>query len=255
MRNLQTIPLPVLLTSAVLVVVVGCDRDARLADHNLRHPVIKTVTHYGKTLDQKATPAEVTYVLLRAMRDDFTASSKEERERALDVQFDVCAADELESRRMTSLSRDEYLYEVVYRWTPTVAHYVGDFETDWDKASKRLVTAVQRPAPGGTPDAMMTDVLMAVADPSGDPNAGVVIQITLITDKGYWRVLNVAFDSSRRSLTPSTDDGHGHSHGPVITPAPAKDHVQDGDHSETDGHAPKPSTAGKPEAAPQQPSP
>ncbi len=231
MKTLKTHPKSALLAAALLVVAGGCERNVRLADHKLRHPVLKTVTHYGKTLDEKASPADVTYVLLRAMRDDFLASTDEERQRALDVLFDICAANELEAQQRTSLARDEYLYEVVYRWTPTVAHYVGDFETDWDKAAARLETTNRRPAKGSTPDVEAVTVLMAVADPSGHPNAGVVLKVTLVTDKGYWRVLNVGFDSARRSLTPGGRHIHDHAHGP------------------DEDHAPTPNTNGKPGAA------
>ena len=117
----------------------GCKRDVRLADHQVRHPEVRTVSHYGLTLDESATPQQVSYVLLRAIHDDFTAETKDDREHALDVQFDLCAAGAIAKRNPTGLPRDEYLYTVIYRWTPTVAHYVQSFPTDWDKAKTRFV--------------------------------------------------------------------------------------------------------------------
>ncbi len=210
MNNYKIITPSLLLAGTLLALSTGCDRNARLADHQIRHPVAKTVTHYGKTLNEGATPAEVAYVLLRAIQDDFTAAKDEDRQKALDIQFDLCAGDSIDSKQHTSLTRDEFLYEVVYRWTPTVAHYVGDVETDWDKAKARLITASMRPASGAAVDAMEIDVFMKLADPSGDPNASVVLQIGLIQEKGFWRVMKIGFDSSRRETTPRASHPHAH---------------------------------------------
>ena len=178
----------------------GCSRDARLADRKLRHPEIKTVTHYGVALDKNALPKQVAYVLLRAIRDDFLANTDEERQRALDIQFDLCAAGEIEKANPTSLARDEYIYEVVHRWTPTVSHYVHDFETEWEKTDARLATSRPRTATGVATNTNQRQVLMQVNDQSGDPNARAVLVVSLVQDKGYWRVLGLWFDPYRRSI-------------------------------------------------------
>jgi hypothetical protein len=183
----------------------GCHRDAHLADQQLRHPEVKTVTHYGLTLDQDATPKQVAYVLLRAIRDDSLAKTKEDRERALDIQFDLCAATEIANANPTSLTRDELIFEIVHHWTPTLSHYVDDFETEWEKAKARFAvshTKSRNEAESG-PDECK--VLMQLNDPSGDPNARVVIVIWLVRDEGYWRVLRPGFDPYHRSIKRRTE--------------------------------------------------
>jgi hypothetical protein len=47
---------------------------------------------------------------------------------------------------------------------------------------------------------MECEVLMEVDDPSGDPNARVVMIVYLARDKGFWRVLHLGFDQTRRSI-------------------------------------------------------
>ena len=191
----QPLSAAVLITGvcAAFIGTAGCKRDARLADHKLRHPTVGTVTHYGQTLDQNATPEQVTYVLLRAMRDDFLADTKEARDKALDVQFDVCAAGELARQNARSISDAEYIYNVVYHWTPTVAHYMDDINEDYATAEKRFVTKRAK----GIADRLQ--VMTTLRDPDGDPLAQVVLVVTLVRDEGYWRVLHVGFDPTRRS--------------------------------------------------------
>jgi hypothetical protein len=178
----------------------GCRRDVRLAGRTLRSVTVRTVTHYGMTLDQDASPAQVAYVLLRAIRDDFLATTQEAREAALDIQFDLCAADAIARAKRLTISRDEFIHNVVYRWTPTVSHYVHDFETDWEKAVARFVVSQPQPVSDAPSASMTCDVSMELTDPSGDPNARAVMKIYLAQDKGYWRVLHLGFEPTIRSI-------------------------------------------------------
>jgi len=183
-----------------LVFGVGCSRDARLSGQKIRKATVKTVTHYGITLDEKASPEQVAYVMLRAIRDDVSAGDRQQRDAALDKQFDLCAANAIEERNTTSTSRDEYIHGVVYHWAPTLSHYVADFENDWEKAKPRLVRRDPKagsPSAGGLPE---TEVLMEVGDPTGDPNARAVVIIWLVKDSGYWRVTHPGFDHEHRSI-------------------------------------------------------
>ena len=41
---------------------------------------------------------------------------------------------------------------------------------------------------------------MQAQDPGGDPNASVLVVVGLVQDRGYWRVLSVAFSPQKRSL-------------------------------------------------------
>jgi len=190
-----------MLSVAVLLGVgLGCGRDVRLAGRKLRTVVVKAVNHYGVTLDERASAEQVAYVLLRAIRDDVRAVTPAEREAALDVQFDLAAANEIQARNRSSMARDEWVYNVVYRWVPTVSHYVGDFETEWDNARVRFVRRGPEPAKDPPSPNAECEVAMTVADPNGDPNAQVVIVVWLAQDKGFWRVLHLGFDPKRRSV-------------------------------------------------------
>lgn len=183
----------------------ACKRDARLADQELRHPVVKTVSHYGVTLDKNASPKQVAFVALRAIKDDFEAANDEQRGEALDVLFDICAPNLIAAHNRKSVTRDEYIFKVVYRWTPAVAHYVNDFETEWTKADARFIT---RPGRSGSSDGGKDGagvlVLMDVADPEGDSNAGAVVSVDVVKDKGFWRVRRVGFASNKRSINGSS---------------------------------------------------
>ena len=182
---------------ALCLALAGCSRDARLVGRNVRSVTVKPVTHYGVTLDENATPKQVAYVLTRAIRDDFLAATSEDREASLDVQFDICAANVINARNTTAISRDEFVHNVVYHWTPTVSHYVGGFDTEWAKAEPRLVQSAVRTDGEGT---KKCEVRMELADPDGDPGASVVMITWLTRDKGLWRVTHVGFDRTRRKL-------------------------------------------------------
>jgi len=174
----------------------GCSRDVRLDKRELREVSVRTVTHYGLTLDQAADPESVAFVALSAIREDFEAGGdKVKREAALDKQFDVCAAEHIASQNHSSRSRAEFLLSVVRLWTPTVAHYVGDFPKTMEEARSRLVLRKLKTAEGSIEQA---DVLMEVDDlaTGRDPNARVVLAVYLLKDGGYWRVTHVGFDTS-----------------------------------------------------------
>lgn len=184
----------------------ACGGDARLAGKKLRNPTVGTVSHYGLTLDKNATPEQVAFVALRAIREDALAKDAAEREAALDKQFDVCAAGALSVKNRTSLPDAEFIHSVVNHWTPTVAFYANDLATEWEKASKRLVR--RDPAPSkdskeAKDDPKECEVHLQVADPSGDAKASVVVVVWMALDNGYWRVTHLGFDPTRRTLSTS----------------------------------------------------
>lgn len=190
-----------------LVVVSGCNRDVRLAGRKLRNVTVRDVSHYGVTLEKAASPRQVAFVALRAVREDFLAANDAEREAALDKQFDVCAADVINARNLTGMNRSEFIHNVVYRWTPTVSHYVHEFETSWERAEERLVVRDKGPAKEPVEEAVKCEVAMRVSDPNGNPKAGVVLLVWLARDNGYWRVVHMGFDPTRRSIKRVTSTG------------------------------------------------
>ena len=176
----------------------GCARDVRLSGKNVPDVQVKPVTMYGMTLDEAATPEQVVFAAMQAMRDDF--ASPKDREAHLLKQFDLCAANYLRSKNRGGLPDNEFVYNVVYRWTPTVAHYLGDFPADWESARTRLVRRDAKADPSAKDAVEMSEVAMEVRDPGGDPRANAVMLAWLVKDKGLWRVTHFGFELGRRSI-------------------------------------------------------
>lgn len=176
----------------------ACGRDSRLADKKLRKIETAKVELYGMTLDQQSPPEQVAFAALQAVREDFYAKNKTEREAALDKQFALAAGKTIAGRDRTSLTAEEVTYHVVYHWTPTLSHYAANFPTTWDEAKSRLV--VRKVGPGKNSKISEAEVALQVADPSGDPKASVVLLTWLAQEEGYWRVLHFGFDSRKRTL-------------------------------------------------------
>lgn len=208
---MQRPPYENLAKSLLLCLIVpwlGCRQDAVLGDRPMKTVTVRSVTHYGVTLDQNAAPRDVAYVALRAIRDDFLAKTPAQRDLALDTQFDLVAANVLGQRNRSALTRDEWVNQVVYLWTPTISHYVGDIDADLDGLKLRLVESKVREA-NGTKEC---NIYLEVDDPSGDPNARVVLAVYMAQDSGHWRVLHFGFVQGRRSIstravTPTVKDG------------------------------------------------
>lgn len=193
----------------VLIVVGGCNRDVRLAGRNVQHIEVQTVNHYNMNLTEQASPEQVAYVALRAILDDFTATSKEQREAALQKQFDVAAANVIQSRNRTKLSRDEYLYNVVNHWTPTVSHYVQSFDADWEAMKSRLVRRKINTGSSSDKDVSECGVTLVADDPGGDPLARVVVVVWMAMDSGYWRVVHLGFDPNHRTIEKTAHRSEG----------------------------------------------
>lgn len=186
-----------LLLGSSLLGIGGCSRDVRLAEQDLRDVTVGTVTHYGVTLDEQATPKDVTHVLLRAIRADFLAKDEASRREAINVQKDLCAADAIYRRSAPALSRAEAIHHAVYRWTPIVSHYISSIDIDRADIEERF--AQKGPTAVKGEDLMASQVLMELDDPSGDPNARVVLAVDLVQEKNHWRVLRLSFPP-RRSI-------------------------------------------------------
>ncbi len=183
-----------------LAIAGGCARDVYLDDQKVRSVVVRPVSLFGLRLDETASPEQVAYAALRAIREDFNATTAVQREEALDKQFDLCAANEIQARNRRSLTRDEFVHNVVYRWTPTVSHYVGDFGATWESARKRFRRRTMTPIERSPDGAKECEIAFEVDDPSGDPSARVVLLVWLAQDKGLWRVLHFGFDPTTRTV-------------------------------------------------------
>jgi len=180
----------------------GCEHDTRLAGQNVHDVEVQAVTMYGQSLDANATPEQVAFAALQAIREDVQAKTPQERQTALNKEFELAAADEIQARNHSSTSRDEFIYNVVYRWTPTISYYVADFPKTWEQAEKRFGPRKFSPASATNSEvtAKECELPIEVADPNSDPNASVVILIWLNRDHGYWRIMHFGFDQSRRKI-------------------------------------------------------
>ncbi|MBI4717449.1 MAG: hypothetical protein HY763_06570 [Planctomycetes bacterium] len=183
-----------------MVLSGSCGRDVRLTGETLRDVTVHTVSHYGVTLDEQAAPEQVAFVLLRAIRDDFLATSEAQREEAVARLYDVAAADAIGGLGGKGLTRLETLYQVIHQWTPTVAYYARDLEEDWEKARPRLLRTRSQTTKSGKAEAEEVQVLTELADPTADANARVVLVMGMVRERNHWRVKALAFAPSRRSI-------------------------------------------------------
>lgn len=186
----------------------GCGRDARFVGKNLPTDLtVRPVTHYGLTLDDKATPEQVGFVLLRAMKEDFAAKDPEARKAAMNILYDITAMEDILALHPASLNPADSIYTVVKNWTPTVAHYAAQLPTEWESAKDRLTTTKPHPSKTGRVGVMECQVLFQFDDPQGDTNGRVVFFGALVQDKGLWRVRSVGFFPNRRVLASKNKDG------------------------------------------------
>jgi len=183
--------------------VAGCTENARLADQELRHAEVHTVHDQGLELGPDASPQDVVFVLLRAIRDDVRAASDREAGReALARQLAVCDADFIydDYRRVFGqravADRDEWVHQQVRLWAPTLAHYVAGL--DFDRPTAETLLRVGKPGQHYKWPGQTVAVELPLADPQGHPRRGVVARIWLHQhDLGYWRVFHVGFSRSR----------------------------------------------------------
>lgn len=185
-------------------ITAGCSRDARLADQNLREDVkVHTLTAYGKVLDESASPAEVVYVFLRAAADDYAAGADHAaREKALDIEFGVCAAERIRQSdprgaQVGETERNEHLYRVVHHWAPTFGHYRGSFVGEYETMAPRIREEINPAKPDES------QVFVNMVNPSSDEpgNNGVVGWFKLAIESGFWRIYWVGFETSTRDWT------------------------------------------------------
>ncbi len=187
--------------AASVVVLPGCSEQPRNTGDRIRETIeVRTVTHQGMTLDTSATPQQVVFALLQAVRDDFNAGDdRAAREEAFDRQLELCAPDHIYERSArTNFAQNRAVQRVVWKWTPILSHYIGDFPSTLAEAESRLI--VQTPKHAGKQSDTWQTAYIELADPGGEPNASVVAVIRLVREKGHWRVLQVGFAKQRRHL-------------------------------------------------------
>lgn len=166
------------------------------------------ITAHGVTLDENATPQEVTFVLLRTLADDMAAARAGDREgqrKALEDTFALAAHDEIErrllkafnegkavSRESLGANKAEDLMNVIKLWTPIVGYYVESFDTELDHALKGMSVVEQT----NTRTVIHYVVRHVPTDEHPEPDAAILaVELAPVTagGKDYWRVLRVYF--------------------------------------------------------------
>jgi len=194
-----------------------------LVGEGVRIPEVGTVHDQGVELGPKADPKTVVFVLLRAIRDDVLAGQdRAARRSALERQLAVSDPDYIDEwyRReygpMAVATREEWVEQKVRLWAPTLAYYVSAFDFDLDAARGRMTVGKNQGEnwPGET-----CHIDLPVADPTGQPDAAVVVRVRLHQNAGgYWRVFQAGFArerSVRVRQAPATSQ-------PATQPSPPK---------------------------------
>lgn len=188
----------------------GCSKPAEEKAPPL---VVKTVEYKGVSLDSKASPQQVAYVLLCALADDVRAAQAhraEDQKAARDLAFSLVAPKALEARilnvnaqfrgehKASLVDRDQKLYKITDYWAPIVAHYIDSFPADPAAATQRMWVRAN-------PAMTMAHVYLGVAHrapaaeapPAGADTATLDIEMAReVPDAGgepYWRVVRIGY--------------------------------------------------------------
>jgi hypothetical protein len=190
--------------------LAGCNE----VEEKVPPPKVETVTQYGLTLDENATPQQVAYVLLRSLAEDVQAAQakppqRDAQKNANMITWSLAAPDEIEKRlldgrRLLSkkatrpdslgVDRDKQIYAVVNLWAPIVAYYVSSFDKDPQTAMARMKV---RRALELTGDEVLYEVWPDPSRPDKDRHQ--TLSINLVRQKGtdsakeYCRVARVGF--------------------------------------------------------------
>lgn len=190
------------------IIIAGAATAGCTSEDEIPPAEVKPVTAYGLTLDEKATPKQVAFVLLRAIVDDVQAAQAHDRQRqeqALKLTYSLAAystvartiglssADSADSRSAAARSRNKKIYDHVKQWGAIAAHYIRSFDTEFQAAERRMQLR------GET-----ANVARVVYDVSHDPaetdparRQTATLEIELVKEPAdglkYWRVARVSF--------------------------------------------------------------
>jgi hypothetical protein len=181
-------------TLALLMINASC-RDPGMDEGDADDAVVKTVTAYGVTLDASASPQDVAYVLLRAIRDDVLAAKRGDnaaREEAEALERSIAAPKRIHQLvkpyfKQSGLPEDVTPARTVRSatrfWAPIAAHYVGDLDLTPEAARARMVLVSQSADVGA--------VHVDVENPNDHRRT--TLAISVAKENGYWRVFKVDY--------------------------------------------------------------
>jgi len=207
-----------LLVPVVLVKLLVKQSDPFLPPELLRHYEVVTAEYYGVNLDAKATPRDVTYVLLRSIEDGSKAAVIPDREqqidglrRAREIQLAVAAPQTILNHYLQAgyavegeMAEERLILNVVLSWSRMLGYYAGGFGLD----HREKWVEVYEPSPSGPP----TRALVQLEANKGEFKTGVVVRLARESDR--WRVYMVNYgDLPARPVVATTS-------APVTRPAP-----------------------------------
>lgn len=210
-----------LCTSGALLVGLGScsgrdQEDAQIARVRSLTATVRTVTDAGLTLDENATPQQVVYAVLQAIKDDVRAGNDQDiRRQAIDRQLALCAPEEIDLRfgRSRSIeSREEAIYRVVGQWGAVVSYYVDDLDANVESMTADMkVTTLPRDQANRAGTSELRKVILTLADPQApdDSTRRARLRIDVAKVSNHWRVCHIGYEPRpvvKAPVTTSTGD-------------------------------------------------
>ena len=161
------------------------------------------VTSHGMTLDENATPEQVVWVLLSAIREDVrTKVNSPEWKDLMKLQCRLANVELLRSRADTSergrhLDRDGLFFGIVRGWAPALNYYAESFDDEFEAAKAKMTSQskIDPRLPEKYHPTQVVNYVLQAAEFDGPVRRrrGVNIQFALSkTQNGYWRVYAVS---------------------------------------------------------------
>ncbi len=161
------------------------------------------VTSHGMTLDENATPEQVVWVLLSAIREDVrTKVNTQDWKDLMKLQCQLANVELLRSRAGTAgrgrnLDSDGLFFSIVRGWAPALNWYAESFDDEFEAARARMTSKpINDPRlPEKYYPIQVVNYVLPAAELDGPvcQNGGVNIQFALSkTQNGYWRVYAVS---------------------------------------------------------------
>ncbi len=161
------------------------------------------VTSHGMTLDENATPEQVVWVLLSAIREDVrTKVNSPEWKDLMKLQCRLANVELLRSRAGTAgrgryLDSDVLFFRIVRGWAPALNYYAEYFDDEFEAARARMTSEpISDPRlPEKYHPIQAVNYVLPAAEFDGPVrrSRGVNIQFALSkTQNGYWRVYAVS---------------------------------------------------------------
>jgi len=200
---LVLIPLA-LAVPVILVKLVVKDTDRLVPVELLGHYEAAPVTHYDVRLDEKASPRDVVYVLLKSVRELYTVAETSTRteqvegvRRAQEIQLSLAAPKGIVRAYVenglaikTEGDKQRLVLRSVLAWGRTVGYYVDDMKLD-DRGSWK--ESIDTSNPSGP------QAIVLVPAKKGDFLATVAVYLT--KEANLWRIVKVTLAPSMTKLS------------------------------------------------------